>query len=416
LIVFAFFCKDRDRKLETAVLSFLTPDAEKRLANRDLALAHAPRSLPTLCILRYLLFKLIVFAFFCKDRDRKLETAVLSFLTPDAEKRLANRDLALAHAPRSLPTLCILRYLLFKLIVFAFFCKDRDWKLETAILSFLAPDAEKRLANRDLALPRAPRSLPTLCILCYLLFKLIVFAFFCKDRASCVERRFARYFGMQPIERSSKLLESVLNVFLRNPLFLLAVMVLQGLWATGLMAQTTSVGVRAPAIQTSATRPAVVQPSGSSVHLNSAAQYRASQANLGVTGLPAGPSQLPYPLTSTPANDAWVRNNAWAAYEANLHHIPAATNPNRLAAKQNLVDQDRFVEKPNSSHRYNFQFSDNEIRSVQAALRRMGIYSGQVDGILGPDTQRAIEDYQIRTKRPVTGQPDSSLNAALGVF
>ena len=37
-------------------------------------------------------------------------------------------------------------------------------------------------------------------------------------------------------------------------------------------------------------------------------------APLGVTGLPAGPSQLPYPLASTPANDAWVRNNAWAAY------------------------------------------------------------------------------------------------------
>jgi hypothetical protein len=41
---------------------------------------------------------------------------------------------------------------------------------------------------------------------------------------------------------------------------------------------------------------------------------------------------------------------------------------------------------------------------------------GQVDGILGPDTQRAIEEYQVRTKRPVTGQPDQSLNAALGIF
>jgi hypothetical protein len=123
----AFFCKTGTEN-DSSFVS-LTPDAEKVLINRDLALPHAPRPLPTLCTL-------------------------------DAEKRLANRDLALAHAPRSLPTLCILRYLLFKLIVFAFFCKDRDWKLETAILSFLAPDAEKRLANRDLALPRAPRSLP----------------------------------------------------------------------------------------------------------------------------------------------------------------------------------------------------------------------------------------------------------------
>jgi len=59
---------------------------------------------------------------------------------------------------------------------------------------------------------------------------------------------------------------------------------------------------------------------------------------------------------------------------------------------------------------------DNEIRSVQAALRRLGIYSGQVDGILGPDTHRAIEDYQVKNKLPVTGQPDQGLNALLGIF
>ena len=52
--------------------------------------------------------------------------------------------------------------------------------------------------------------------------------------------------------------------------------------------------------------------------------------NRGVTGLPAGTSQLPYPLTSTPANDACVRNNAWAAYNANLHHIPTAAKPESI--------------------------------------------------------------------------------------
>jgi hypothetical protein len=166
---------------------------------------------------------------------------------------------------------------------------------------------------------------------------------------------------------------------------------LEAVLATGLIAQTTG-------------------------HLNLPVRYRVNSSSRGVTGLPTGPSQLPYPLTSTPANDAFVRNNAWAAYNASLHQIPTATNPNRLARRQNLVDQDRFIERPNSVHRYNFQFSDNEIRSVQGALRRKGMYSGQVDGILGPDTQRAIEGYQVRTNRPVTGQPDQSLNAALGIF
>jgi hypothetical protein len=152
------------------------------------------------------------------------------------------------------------------------------------------------------------------------------------------------------------------------------------------------------------------------VQLNLPPQIRASSSNFRIAGYPSGPAQLPYPLISTPANDAWARNNEWAAYDANLRHIPTAENPNRLAAPQNLLDQDRFIQMPQSSARYNFQFSDNEIRSVQAALRRLAIYSGQVDGILGPETHRAIEDYQVKNKLPVTGQPDQRLNALLGIF
>lgn len=197
-----------------------------------------------------------------------------------------------------------------------------------------------------------------------------------------------------------------LLVFVRNALRIFFVLGLEALFATSLIAQTVAPAVRAPAIS----------PLGGGVHLNSLSQQGANHSNLGVTGLPAGPSPLPYPLISTPANDAWVRNHAWAAYNESLRQIPTTTNPNRLAQQQNLLDQNRFIQRPQSSRRYNFQFSDNEIRSVQGALRRLGIYSGQVDGILGPDTQRAIEDYQVRTKRPVTGQPDQSLNASLGIF
>jgi hypothetical protein len=210
---------------------------------------------------------------------------------------------------------------------------------------------------------------------------------------------------MQKIEYALKSVVGVLGGrrtlrFVGNALRLLSIFALAGIFESSLMAQTTGSTARAPAV--------------GSVHLNSS-PYR-SNSSAGVTGLPSGPIQLPYPLTSTPANQAWVRNNAWAAYNESLHHIPTAANPNRLAARQDLVDQNRFIQKPNSTHRYNFQFSDNEIRSVQAALRRMGTYSGQVDGILGPDTQRSIEEYQLRNKRPVTGQPDQWLNASLGIF
>jgi peptidoglycan hydrolase-like protein with peptidoglycan-binding domain len=111
-----------------------------------------------------------------------------------------------------------------------------------------------------------------------------------------------------------------------------------------------------------------------------------------------------------------IRNDAWTAYNAGLRQIPTASNPNRLAARQDLIDEQRFVQRPQSTHRYNFQFSDNEVRAVQAALRRLGIYAGQTDGILGPDTRHAIEVYQLNNKRPVTGQPDPWLNASLGIF
>jgi hypothetical protein len=134
---------------------------------------------------------------------------------------------------------------------------------------------------------------------------------------------------------------------------------------------------------------------------------------IGTTGLSVGANQVPLGRSyAPPAYDA----SQHLTINVNPDGAPTAPNPNRLAHPQKLVDPDRFVEKPNSAHRYNFQFSDNQIRSVQAALRRLGVYSGQVDGILGPDTRRAISDYQARNRQPVTGQPTQTLNASLGIF
>ena len=150
--------------------------------------------------------------------------------------------------------------------------------------------------------------------------------------------------------------------------------------------------------------------------VNLSPQHAPLGTDIRTTGYPTGPSFLPYPTLSTPSNDAISRQNAWAAYNAQLHRIPTAPNPNRLAPRQKLVDPEGLIQAPTSARRYNFQFSDNEIRSVQWALKIRGIYSGQVDGILGPDTRRAIATYQLQNKRPVTGQPDAGLNALLGIF
>ena len=150
--------------------------------------------------------------------------------------------------------------------------------------------------------------------------------------------------------------------------------------------------------------------------LNVSPQRGPIASSVGMRGYPTGPTLLPNPTVSTPSNDAITRQNAWNEYNAQLRSIPTTSNPNRLAARTDLLDQDRFVQAPTSSRRYNFQFTDNEVRSVQRALKIRGIYSGQVDGILGPDTRQAIETYQSRNGRPVTGQPDAGLNALLGIF
>src|SRR5262249_22679543 len=150
--------------------------------------------------------------------------------------------------------------------------------------------------------------------------------------------------------------------------------------------------------------------------VNVSPQRAPMTSSIGTTGYPAGPTFLLYPTVSTSSNDSISRQNAWAAYNAQLHRIPTADNPNRLVPRQNLVDPEGLIQAPTSSRRYNFQFTDNLIRSVQKALKIRGIYSGQIDGILGPDSRRAIETYQLQNKRPVTGQPDAQLNALLGIF
>jgi hypothetical protein len=45
-------------------------------------------------------------------------------------------------------------------------------------------------------------------------------------------------------------------------------------------------------------------------------QLRTDSSNVRIAGFPGDPTQLPYSLVATPANDAWVRDITWAAYDA----------------------------------------------------------------------------------------------------
>ncbi len=46
------------------------------------------------------------------------------------------------------------------------------------------------------------------------------------------------------------------------------------------------------------------------------------------------------------------------------------------------------------------------LRRVQALLKEGGHYEGEVDGLFGPNTQRALESYQKQNGLTVTGLPD----------
>jgi hypothetical protein len=127
----------------------------------------------------------------------------------------------------------------------------------------------------------------------------------------------------------------------------------------------------------------------------------------------------PYPILDTPANEARAANDAWASYRASLQ----APTEQRIRATRNAIqlrnnpqtNQQLLIEQPTGPSRYNFQFSNNEVRSVQQSLQRLGLYGGATDGYLGPETQRAIEAYQVKNNLPVTGAPDRVMYSQLGI-
>ena len=58
--------------------------------------------------------------------------------------------------------------------------------------------------------------------------------------------------------------------------------------------------------------------------------------------------------------------------------------------------------------------SDPAVEEVQATLKELNFYAGEVDGIAGPATRKAIETYQSKMGMAVTGKVDEDLLDQLG--
>jgi peptidoglycan hydrolase-like protein with peptidoglycan-binding domain len=56
-----------------------------------------------------------------------------------------------------------------------------------------------------------------------------------------------------------------------------------------------------------------------------------------------------------------------------------------------------------------------DIKKVQETLRDKGYYTGEVDGIIGPQTRAGIRQYQQSESLPVTGRLDAETAGKLGV-
>lgn len=60
-------------------------------------------------------------------------------------------------------------------------------------------------------------------------------------------------------------------------------------------------------------------------------------------------------------------------------------------------------------------YAESLLVSAQVRLARLGYYRGAIDGDFGPQTSRALRNYQIDYGLPVTGRLDGRTLASLGV-
>jgi len=69
-----------------------------------------------------------------------------------------------------------------------------------------------------------------------------------------------------------------------------------------------------------------------------------------------------------------------------------------------------------SSQGTNQQLSQNMIQGMQQKLQQEGYYKdGQVDGMMGPQTHQALQQFQQAKGLQASGQPDQQTMAALGI-
>ncbi|RFC68772.1 MULTISPECIES: peptidoglycan-binding domain-containing protein [Mesorhizobium] len=108
------------------------------------------------------------------------------------------------------------------------------------------------------------------------------------------------------------------------------------------------------------------------------------------------------PLFSTRSFDSFVVSSR------NQTNEPETTI--RLERPETPLPQARPADVPRSVPK-----GDAQLQSVQAVLKQLGYYQGDVDGLAGPNTSAAISAYQQKMGFTVSGHVDEKLLKELGI-
>ena len=92
----------------------------------------------------------------------------------------------------------------------------------------------------------------------------------------------------------------------------------------------------------------------------------------------------------------------------------AATNPGAAPPNPNMVAPQASMQQPaGAANFWSRRISQDDVRQTQQQLKALSLYNGTVDGLVGPEMQRALARYQQQNGLRQTGTLDEQTVARL---
>jgi hypothetical protein len=111
--------------------------------------------------------------------------------------------------------------------------------------------------------------------------------------------------------------------------------------------------------------------------------------------------------------------NPAPAPQQNETNQPAA-NPNQPSANMPAANEQapnaamqQGQQQPGEQSTAPVKVSRQQVRQIQEQLKTQGLYKGRVDGMMGPETKQAIQQFQQQNNLQATGTLDQQTLAAL---